>query len=186
MSKRRIRIISDPAAIREYLSISSVLGDRFRIGGRLYLIRRFGDGPDAPIADITELGENLIVNTGRDAIVKCLVGTDHPNNTIGYLQLGNGATGPSSSPNPPVAGDTTLGNVIRTMAFATVSFPSTGMIRFSSNLSTGTGNGEQYNEAGLITVSSPSILVARKTFGIITKSSAFAFEFRWEITCTAV
>lgn len=160
--------------------------DVLSIQGRLYLIRRYGDGPDAPVADIIELGDNLVVNTGRNAIVKAMVGNDHPNNTIGFLQLGSGATGPSSSPNPPTAGDTSLNNIVRTMAFATVSFPSTGLVRFSSSLNTSTGNGEQYNEAGLITVSSPAVLVARKTFGVITKSSAFAFEFRWEITCTAV
>ncbi len=185
--KPRIRLVGSPRLREIFAQQGALVGmhDGLQIMGHLEIFKRDSDGPEANIIEVIDCGSNLVVDTGRTAIMRATVGFDHPNNLISAFEIGDGASGPPSNPDPPVAGDTALGNTIRSLSFASTSFPATGQILLTATIATGVGVGEAYNEAGLVTLGSPVVLIARKTFAEINQVWTLSLEFRWTLTLTA-
>jgi len=144
---------------------------------------------------------NLVVTLARGDMSRLIAGayTDAvPATTFAHLKArtvskmswGTGGHDPlnPTNPIPPTAGDTGLAAEIGAVGKKTVTydFPNSTTVRFIGSLDETEANGEGISEAGLWTEDNPdtpgtNILFARKTFGLITKTADFIFEFRWRI-----
>lgn len=74
-----------------------------------------------------------------------------------------------------------LGNATQAADFLTldeVLYPTSAQVAFVATLSASQGNGLNISEAGLFT---PGLMVARKNFGIIPKTSTFGIEATWTL-----
>ncbi len=85
-------------------------------------------------------------------------------------------------PLDPAVGDEHLVAPLVSPAYKTVTvdYPADSTVRFTGILETGDANGQGISEVGLFT-DQYELMFARKTFGILTKSSDFSFEFRYSI-----
>ena len=159
----------------------------------------------------TPLSENLVVNLARQIMSRMLPGAvqdpapadptitlydvthpSYPTATITNvsqlfitkMMWGTGGDEPLSptTPIPPTVDDEQLAEPLSSPAFklAVVDYPTTTSVRFTASLDQSEANGEGISEVGLFT-NQFDLLFARKTFGILTKSSDFSFEFRYSI-----
>lgn len=145
-------------------------------------------------------GPNLVVDLGREALRELQATTAESNSSpgskdLGYLAVGNGSSGGSTTPNPTdsalnsestgaTAGSAPSG-VARPLLSVTTPPPGPP---FTTNLWSGQfGSSElnsapynQIDEAGLYCLDN-STLYALRTFTTQTKASGFALELRWTI-----
>ena len=146
-------------------------------------------------------GANLVVNLARRDMSRLIAGayTDLlPATTLAELKArcvtkmswGSGGHYPSNPtiPIPPTSNDSALAIEIGVVGKKSVTydFPASMIVRFESSLGESEANGYGISEAGLWTNDNPDspgnpILFARKTFGLITKTSDFIITFRWKI-----
>jgi len=163
------------------------------------------------LVECIDLGENLVVNLARDIMSRMLSGSvqdptpawpkvtltnashpsypeaeiDDPNDLfITQMRWGTGGHDPlnPATPIPPTSSDEHLLNPLVDPLFKSVivDYPAVFQVRFSATLEQSEANGETISEVGLFT-NQHELLFSRKTFGILTKSSDFSFEFRYTI-----
>ncbi len=176
------KIIKDPKAIR------SVMGDQ-----KSKIVESTDYHPDensilvSPEGEISLAG-NLVVADARANMSRLIAGDTNAAGERYITKMSWGGAGhDSGDPTtaiPPNASDSALASEITSVGTAgkkgvTYDFPDATTVRFVAELSESDAVGEGLSEAGLWT--DDGTLFARKTFGLISKSSAFAFEFRWRI-----
>lgn len=140
-----------------------------------------------PFAEIP-LGSNIITNLGRSAMAHLLAGDSPSSLAVTLVTFGDGGHDPSAPTQalPPAPTDVALfGNTIISKA-TSFSFPdgSSGTkVQFTATVAEDEGNGtsgaQAYSEVGLKNVSGQ--LISHKTFGLITKSDAFALTINYTI-----
>lgn len=158
------------------------------------------DDAGNPIREKAEcllLDENLIVNTGREALRRLNAHTAEGATAagafdLGFLAVGDGSASGATVPQP---GDTTLANEITDPVggpvvsgvprpLLNVSAPPPGppftTNLWSAQIGTTQFNGQTINEAGLICLNDAT-LFAYRTFTNQTKDAGFVMEFRWSI-----
>jgi hypothetical protein len=138
------------------------------------------------------LDSNLIVNGARGDMSRLLVADGNGSGAryVTKMSFGDGGHDPMNPTVaiPPTVLDVALGHEHVSIGKKTVTydFPSATSVRLIAGLSDSEGNGLGLSEVGLWTTDNPAspgnpILFARKTFGLITKSSLFSITFYWEI-----
>lgn len=114
---------------------------------------------------------NLIVNGGRDAIVR-LIGAGTAGKRVSQIAFGTNG------------GDPIITDVVIASAFvkptASVSYPSNGTVQFDFTLELNENNGVTIREYGLLCVD--NTLFSRKVRAAIDKTSAIRLEGTWSIT----
>ena len=131
------------------------------------------------------LAHNLVVTLARENMSRLIAGDTNPagERYVSKMSWGGAGHDPGTPTNavPPTAGDVALGSEISSVGKKTAAydFPDATTVRFVASLSEAEAVGEGLSEVGLWTTD--GTLFARKTFGLITKSSSFVFEFRWRI-----
>jgi hypothetical protein len=144
---------------------------------------------------------NLVVNVARNDMSRLIAGdyTDGVSaGTLSQLRArcvtkmswGSGGHNPLNPTEaiPPVATDVALAIELVSPGKKVVThdYPNTTTVRFIGSLDETEANGQGISECGLWTEDNPdspggNLLFARKTFGLITKTADFVFEFRWKI-----
>ncbi len=128
---------------------------------------------------------NLVVDLARENMSRLIAGDSNAagERYVTKMSWGTGGHDPlnPSNPIPPTSSDTGLSSEISPPGKKTVTydFPNATTVRFESELTESEANGQGLSEVGLWT--DDNVLFARKTFGLITKSSDFAFLFKWKI-----
>lgn len=154
------------------------------------------------IVGIPVRDENLVVNLSRRLMSRLIggalngatvdvAGTDYPITVpeslfISQMRWGTGGHNPSTPtvPIPPSSGDESLTLPITSPVFkpVTIDYPTDMSIRFTATLGLDEANGEGLSEEGLFAAGEGvAIMFARKTFGLLTKTPDFSFEFRHTI-----
>lgn len=131
-------------------------------------------GPDGELKETREV-DNLIVTTGRDAIIERLdsaPATSQPT----HMAIGTGATS-------PVAGNTALGAEIDRNAL-TSNTSSGGVLTMVGNWAAGDGTNAAIAEAGVLNAASTGTLYSRATFTAINKGAADTLQITWTYTLT--
>jgi len=119
--------------------------------------------------------DNLIVTTGRDAIIERLDSsptTAQPS----HMAIGTGSTA-------PVAGNTTLGAEIDRNAL-TSNTSSGGVLTMVGNWAAGDGTNSAIAEAGVLNAASTGTLYSRATFTAINKGASDTLQITWTYTLT--
>lgn len=110
--------------------------------------------------------------------------TDPAQIFITKMMWGTGGHVPAtpSIPIDPLPTDEQLAQPISSPAYKAVTYeyPDPYQTRYTATLEQSEANGETISEVGLFT-DLYTLMFARKTFGILTKSVDFAFEFRYTI-----
>lgn len=155
--------------------------DKFDVirGGMLEIIKKDLQGNVIE----TIIDKNLVVNKAREVVASLLAGQG---NSGGELYLTNMAFGRSGhdtfnpvNPIDPTLGDTALNDEILSKPFTSISLTNSTTIRMEAEIGAGEANGEGISEGGLFT--SDGTMVARKTWGIISKTSSFTLSFVWNL-----
>lgn len=131
-------------------------------------------GPDGELKDTREV-DNLIVTTGRDAIIERLDSTPATSQPT-HMAIGTGATAPA-------AGNTALGAEIDRNAL-TSSTASGGVLTMVGNWAAGDGTNAAITEAGVLNASSTGTLYSRATFTAINKGASDTLQITWTYTLT--
>jgi hypothetical protein len=176
-------------------------------------------GPVDPanLAEVIDLGENLVVSLARRTMSRLLSGaaqwedvnhimqnptialfnTLHPSPEfplatiaapselfITKMKWGTGGHDPLNPtvPVPPTLDDEYLYNPIPDPLFklVTVDYTADATVRFTATLEQNDANGLGISEVGLFS-NAHDLMFCRKSFGILTKSADFAFEFRYSV-----
>lgn len=114
---------------------------------------------------------NLVVTTGRNWIIGRMTGT--PPVLMSHMAIGSNNT-------PPVVGQTTLLNQLARVALSSAS--STGnTITYTALFDAGVGTGSLV-EAGIFNDPTAGTMLARTTFGVLTKAAGDVVTITWTIT----
>jgi hypothetical protein len=131
-------------------------------------------GPDGDLKEARDI-DNLIVTTGRDAIIERLdssPATAQPS----HMAVGTGATAPA-------AGNTTLGTELDRNAL-TSSTSSGAVLTMVGNWAAGDATNSAIAEAGVFNASSSGTLYSRATFTAINKGASDTLQITWTYTLT--
>jgi hypothetical protein len=128
-------------------------------------------GPDGQIKQERQL-HNLIVTTGRDAIVEQLVGSPAID-TPSHMAVGTSGTAPA-------AGNTALGGELDRQAL-TSKTRSGNVLTMVGDFGAGDGTGA-IQEAGIFNAASSGTLYARAVFSTINKGADDSLEITWDLT----
>lgn len=113
---------------------------------------------------------NLVVTTGKQFIAARMVGTPA---TMSHMAIGTGTTAPA-------IGQTAL--IIQTGRVAIGGATNTGAsVTYTANFPAGVGTGA-ITEAGLFDANTGGTMLARTTFGVITKAAEDIMAISWTIT----
>jgi len=122
--------------------------------------------------------KNLVVNKARE-LMTLLCSSVDADKPITNMRWGSGGHNPSTPTEaiPPSATDTALATPIVSPASkpVTITYPSVTSVKFSATLDQTEANGVGLSEEGLF--NNDDDMWARKTFGIITKSSSWSLTF---------
>jgi hypothetical protein len=131
------------------------------------------------------IDHNLVVNLARQNMSRLIAGDTNVGGAryVTQMSWGSGGHDPlhPNIPIPPTVNDVALAIELTPPGKkpTTYDFTNATTVRFTSELTESEANGDAISEVGLWTTD--NVLFARKTFGMITKSSSFAFIFRWKI-----
>lgn len=114
---------------------------------------------------------NMIVDTARSAFAHLVAGDGAG---LSVAEIGFGETGTGPSPD-----DESLSETAYSRSIDSYTFPSEGNVAFAWSLGTGEANGLEIREFGLLT--GDGTLIARKTRGVIEKSSDLSLDGTWTI-----
>lgn len=131
-------------------------------------------GEDGEVKETREV-DNLVVTTGRDAIIERLdssPATAAPT----HMAVGTGATA-------PVAGNTTLGAEIDRNAL-TSNTASGGVLTMVGNWAAGDATNAAIAEAGVFNAAAAGTLYSRATFTAINKGASDTLQITWTYTLT--
>lgn len=166
----------EDAAVADQLAARMARGrtehDRFEVVGRMVAELR-----DAETGELRqrEVVENLIVTTGRDAIVERLDSTPATAQPS-HMAVGTGAVAPA-------AGNTTLGAEIDRNAL-TSSTASGGVLTMVANWAAGDATNAAITEAGVLNAATTGTLYSRATFTAINKGANDTLQITWTYTLT--
>lgn len=141
-------------------------------------------------------GSNLIVTSGLAALAAKL---GHALNmptaggqtvtALSELQVSEMQLGNAVSPASPSAGDTALddGTPVYTITSLTVSYPSSGTVRFSGTIPPNTINGEGITETGVFfTINSNKVMLGRRLMDpVVVIAPSTAYTATYDVTFTA-
>jgi len=114
---------------------------------------------------------NLVVTTGRNWIIGRMTGT--PPASMSHMAIGSNDTA-------PVVGQTTLLNQLARVALSSTN--STGnTITYTASFNAGVGTGSLV-EAGIFNDPTAGTMLARTTFGVLTKAAGDVVTITWTIT----
>jgi hypothetical protein len=156
--------------LAELLAYGRSAGDEADMQDNVLLTLR---GPDGQIKQ-QEAVHNLIVNTGRNAIVeRCdsSPGTTQPT----HMAIGTGATAPA-------AGDTALQTELDRNSL-TSNIAATNVLTMVGDWAAGDGTGA-ITEAGVLNAASGGTLYSRATFSVINKGASDTLQITWTYTLT--
>lgn len=119
--------------------------------------------------------ENLVVSTGRDAIIERL-DSSPSTGAPSHMAVGTGSTSPA-------AGNTALGTEIDRNAL-TSNTSSSGVLTMIGNWAAGDATNSAIAEAGVFNASSSGTMYSRATFTAINKGSADTLQITWTYTLT--
>lgn len=119
----------------------------------------------------TQTGENLVVDSGLNALAECMVGV--PNKHIDTFLAGTDNTAPAP-------GNTALNSQEFSKVIDGANLSTTGNMVISFSMSALQGNGFTYNEWGLQCVD--GTLFSHKTSTAIIKDTTIAIYGEWNIT----
>lgn len=132
------------------------------------LLRLFGS--DGELIDV-RAGANLVVNTGKDAVIDRLQAASVA--VHDYQAIGTGT-------NAAAAGDTTLQTEVA-RAQGTLSQPTSTTDRLVTTFAAGTGTGA-ITECGRLNAASTGNLFARQVFSVVTKGAGDSLTVTHDIT----
>jgi hypothetical protein len=136
-----------------------------------------------PSGDIVKrvIGDNLVLNRAKTQMSHLFVGHQATTRYVNRMVFGTGGhqPGDTSSPINPTPDDTQLDSSILTKALSSFVFESTTSVTCIAFVLEGEGNGFTITESGLLC--GDNTLAARRTFGGLSKTSDFVFEFRHTI-----
>jgi len=122
------------------------------------------------VEDITT--DNLVVDKAKEIMAHLLAGDDSDNYKVSKMTFG-------TNDDPPTPEDLVVKTPITPVKpIASVEYPNDSSVRFIVTLDQDEANGFPIAEAGL---QAQNGLVARVSFGPLTKDSDFIFIFRWTI-----
>lgn len=142
-----------------------------RIKGHLRLELRDQDGH---LKDAREV-DNLIVTTGRDAIIERL-DSSPATAAPSHMAVGTGSTAPA-------AGNTALGTELDRNAL-TSNTASGGVLTLVGNWAAGDATNSAIAEAGVFNAASSGTMYSRATFTAINKQAADTLQITWTYTLT--
>lgn len=148
--------------------------NQLKVTGQLRVVLTGEDGTIKQ--DITI--PNAVTSVGKDHIAIRMAGTADA--VMSYMALGTG-TG------TPIAGDTALTEIAGSRISVTggagvASGGNTGQIVYSATFGAGVGTSGAVTEAGIFNAASGPKLLARTTFGAITKGASDTLAISWTIT----
>jgi hypothetical protein len=145
--------------------------DHLKITGRVHAVLF---GPNGEIKEERDIS-NLVLNAGRTWLLN-MGCTASPPAKMGWMALGTGVTAPTTS-------DTALQSELAGSRTATTN---NGAVAGQSTVFTCTFNPGvatgSLTEAGVLNASSGGTMLARVTFGTITKQAADTLTITWTIT----
>lgn len=116
---------------------------------------------------------NVFVRNGYRSVMHLLAGDDQANYAVTHMAFGTGDT-------PPAVTDAGLEMAITPVkAISAIDYPDETSIRFTAVLESEEANGFPLAEAGLYTAAHG--MVARLTYGPLTKSPNLRFTCRWTV-----
>lgn len=122
------------------------------------------------VEDITT--DNLVVDKAKEIMAHLLAGDDTDNYKVSKMTFG-------TNDDPPTVDDLVVKTPITPVkSIASVEYPNDSSVRFIVTLDQDEANGFPIAEAGL---QAQNGLVARVSFGPLTKDSDFIFIFRWTV-----
>jgi hypothetical protein len=127
-------------------------------------------GPDGKVKDQREI-KNLVVTAGLAHIASRIVGTAQ--GVMSHMALGSNNVAAA-------AGNTALGNELGRVAL-TGAVPTGASIAFTATFGAGSGTGS-VTEAGLFNAAAAGTMLARTTFGVVTKESGDTLAITWTVT----
>lgn len=153
--------------------ITSVEGETIELSGALTLTLKDKNGSIIKSKTI----KNLIVNVGLAFMISRIIDSADP--VVGYTALGTDNTAQA-------AGDTTLGVEVGRVATNNTQVTTTvadDTAQFSSTFAPGAATGAIV-EAGLFNSAVAGIMLARTTFGVITKGVEDSLSTTWKVQLT--
>lgn len=171
-----LRNFNDPNAVADKVILARGHGqsvaDSLGMIGKCY-VELFDENGD--LKDIRDI-PNLIVTTGRDAIIERL---DSSPTTAQPSHMGLG-----TSSTAPAAGNTTLTGEPTRVAL-TSNTSSGGVLTMVGNWSAGTATGT-WSEAGVFNALTTGTMYSRATFTAIPKGASDTLQITWTYTLTPV
>lgn len=132
-------------------------------------------GPDGELKDKREIN-NLVVTVGRYYIAHRMINLSQPT-AMTHMALGSSSTAAA-------AGDTTLGTELGRVGLTggagTVAANSNSVV-YTATFPAGTATGT-VREAGILNAASAGTLLARTTFGDVTKAAADSLAVTWTVS----
>lgn len=156
--------------IRDVIREARYARDDMTMKGTMRLELRGADGRLKAVREV----DNLIVTTGRDAIIERL---DSSPTTAQPSHMGLGTSGTA-----PVAGNTTLtGEPTRAALSSNTS--SGGVLTMVANWAAGVATGS-WSEAGVFNALTTGTMYSRATFTTIAKGASDTLQVTWTYTLT--
>ena len=115
--------------------------------------------------------KNLVVTVGKNWIASRMVGAS--STVMSHMAIGTGSTG-ATTPNTTLVTET--GRVVLTSTVNALN-----QVTYSAFFPAGTGTGSIV-EAGIFNASSAGTMLARTTFGVISKDTIETLTINWTIT----
>jgi hypothetical protein len=157
--------------LRSRIRRGSGLYDSFTVRGHCHVELRDRRGELITTRDV----HNLVVTTGRDAIIERL---DAAPTTAApsHMEVGTGAVA-------PVAGNTTLGTALDRNAL-TSNIAAGGVLTMIGNWAAGDATNPAITEAGVFNAASAGTMYSRATFTAINKGASDTLQITWTYTLT--
>lgn len=168
---KRLDLLDIVDRARNMMRRSSSIYDNMTVTGHMHLELRDATGAIKETRDES----NLVVTTGRDAIIERLDSSPATTQPT-HMAIGTGAVAPA-------AGNTTLGAEIDRNAL-TSNTSSGGVLTMVGNWAAGDGTNAAITEAGVLNAASTGTLYSRATFTAINKGASDTLQITWTYTLT--
>lgn len=145
------------------------MNECIKISGKVHLTLTYFDGRKEEYHL-----DNMVVNGGKTIIARMLGNNaSYVGEYIDTIAFGTGST-------PPATSDTALQTQVFKKA-ASVSFPAFNQVKYSATMLTSEGNGNTFQEIGLLTAGT-DMLFSRLLIGAIVKSTLYAIKVEWTLS----
>ena len=124
---------------------------------------------DGQLKDSREI-TNLVVSTGKNFVASRMVGT--AKNPMSHMAIGSGTTAPD-------VGNTTLLTELGRVAITSATL-NANSVTYSALFNEGVGTGS-ITEAGIFNSVTAGDMLARTTFGVVTKTASDSMSISWTV-----